>query len=341
MKLSRAGMARWCSFAWVSALPRRNQTMLSSTRGSSSMYRVSSCAAPAQSLRRKAALPRSRAPCAILAFMPTARSSSALASRREMSCRARWSAWSMASVCPGPSFSDPSRSYARAAFSLASRRELSPRRNVSTSCVSCFTLPSFAAASSLAPRISLRAKVKAPRVAMAAKRKYAATLVIMCRFSKSSCLRPICLSSACRFFRRLSVLMTRLRASITSLRSREMSPSWPAGSGWDTLRGELVSSLILICLGKAWVGPEHPMERTFVHLSCCGADDLPAGRLPLVVRLQEMEHQPEGEQVSAHRQLPLALRVDLRVGERVSVLEHHREGSCHLETDAQPEICRG
>src|SRR3981189_1710109 len=135
--------------------------------------------------------------------------------------------------------------------------------------------------------------------------------------------------------------MTRLRASITSLRSREMSPSWPAGSGWDTLRGELVSSLILICLGNAWVGPEHPMERTLRHLSCWGAGDLPAGRLPLVVRLQEMEHQPKGKQVSAYRQLPLALRVDLGVGQGVPVLEHHRDGSCHLEPETEREVCRG
>src|SRR3979409_2505694 len=111
--------------------------------------------------------------------------------------------------------------------------------------------------------------------------------------------------------------MTRLRASIPFLPSRALPRACPAGSGWDTLRGELVSSLILICLGNAWVGPEHPMERTFVHLSCWGAGDLPAGRLPLIVRFQEMEHQAKGKQVSAHRQLPLALRVDLGVGQGV------------------------
>src|SRR5712691_7719274 len=336
MKFSRAGMARWCSFAWVSALPRRNQTMLSSTRGSSSMYRVSSCAAPAQSLRRKAALPRSRAPCAILAFMPTARSSSALASRREMSCRSRWRAWSIASVCPGPSFSEPSRSYARAAFSLASRREASPRRKVSTSCVSCFTLPSFAAASSRAPRISLRAKVKAPRVAIAAKRMYAATLVAMCRFSNCSCLRPMCLSSACRF-------LTRLRDSITSRRRSERSRSpadWCSTTG-GTERGAVISSLIGIPwlallkgttaggLGSIPQGARFPASFSIGRLAGRRWDNRRmarspsrSGRVSFVLGGEEVEDDPGGEQVAAHVDRVRGAGVGGRGRDAVALLDH-------------------
>src|SRR6267143_4706535 len=356
MKLSRAGMARWCSFAWVSALPRRNQTMLSSTRGSSSMYRVSSCATPAQSFRRKAALPRSRAPCAILAFMPTARSSSALASRREMSCRSRWSAWSMASVCPGPSFSDPSRSYARAAFSLASRRELSPRRNVSTSCVSCFTLPSFAAASSRAPRISLRAKVKAPRVAMAANRMYAATLVIMCRFSNCSCLRPICLSSACRFLSRLSVLITRLRDSITSRRRSERSRSpedWCSTTG-GTERGAVISSLIGIpwlALLKRDDGRSGSIPQGARFPASFSIGRLPGpqvghrrqarspsggGRVPFVLGREEVEDDPGAEQVAAHVDRGGTGRVGGGGGDAVAILDHATD----VVGDPEPEAER-
>src|SRR5216683_2180581 len=312
MKFSRAGMARWCSFAWVSALPRRNHTMLSSTRGSSSMYRVSSCAAPVQSLRRKAALPRSRAPCAIFAFMPTARSSSALASRREMSCRSRWRAWSIASVCPGPSFSEPSRSYARAAFSRA-------------------------------PRISLRAKVKAPRVAMAAKRMYAATLVAMCRFSNCSCLRPICLSSACRFLSRLSVLITRLRDSITSRRRSERSRSpadWCSTTG-GTERGAVISSLI----GIPWLallkgttaggsgsipqGARFPASFSIGRLAGRRWDNRRmarspsrSGRVSFVLGREEVEDDPGGEQVAAHVDRVRGAGVGGRGRDAVAVLDH-------------------
>src|SRR3954451_20135759 len=74
-------------------------------------------------------------------------------------------------------------------------------------------------------------------------------LVIQCRLSNISCLRPICLSSACRFLSRLSVLMTRLRASTTSLRSSAKGPaSEPASLEGTTFkgRGGVISSLICI-----------------------------------------------------------------------------------------------
>src|SRR4051812_42520799 len=74
-------------------------------------------------------------------------------------------------------------------------------------------------------------------------------LVIQCRLSNISCLRPICLSSACRFLSRLSVLMTRLRASTTSLRSSARGPaSEPASLEGTTFkgRGGVISSLICI-----------------------------------------------------------------------------------------------
>ncbi|EAU65759.1 hypothetical protein STIAU_6724, partial [Stigmatella aurantiaca DW4/3-1] len=48
---------------------------------------------------------------------------------------------------------------------------------------------------------------------------------IHCRFWKSSWRLPTAFTSACRFFSKLSVLMTRLRASITSLRISDSSLS--------------------------------------------------------------------------------------------------------------------
>src|SRR5437762_1011022 len=145
----------------------------------------------------------------------------------------------------------------------------------------------------------------APTPARRAKAMYAVTLVIQCRFSCSSCARPICLSSACRFLSRLSVLMIRLRASTTSLRNA--ASSLVAAGGSDTgevpILGVLDSSFICIMLRERVEPARASHEREFGASFSSARPPLGRVRVPFVVRFEEMEHQAQGKQVSAHVQL--------------------------------------
>src|SRR3954470_14853344 len=124
--------------------------------------------------------------------------------------------------------------------------------------------------------------------------RYATMLVIQCRLSNISCLRPICLSSACRFLSRLSFLMMRFRASTTSLRRSPIPPP-PSVTGLldgvmltgFTGRGGVISSLICIpsapgAGGFKWDlarngrrARNHPMVQFFLHVTV----DTPGGAL--------------------------------------------------------------
>src|SRR5262249_5531782 len=88
--------------------------------------------------------------------------------------------------------------------------------------------PSLADDSCRTAWISLRAYMYEPSVVSTVKMTNAVALVRKWRRSNCSCLRLVSFNSACRFLSRLSLLMTRLRASITSLRSSVSSRSTPS-----------------------------------------------------------------------------------------------------------------
>src|SRR5437868_8944474 len=184
----------------------------------------------------------------------------------------------------------------------------------------------------------------APTPARRAKAMYAVTLVIQWRFSCSSCLRPICLSSACRFLSRLSVLMMRLRVSITSLRSCTMSAvSCEAAGGSEAgLRGLLVSSGILIMLpertGRARASHAPRFQASFSGRAWERPVSM-SGRMALFLGLEKVEHQPQGEQVSAHIQVLLAVAgVHLRARQGVAVLDHQGGGASELPAHAERQV---
>src|SRR5689334_5539477 len=164
------------------------------------------------------------------------------------------------------------------------------------------------------------------------------------------------LTSAWRFLSRLSVLMTRFRASMTSLRRAASSPSeaLSTGGGAAEIRAVLVSSLIVIMLrstlGKGKSIPRGEFSCTFFGRPGAGssrADVAPGAcphgpaallrplRLAFLVGLEEVEHQPQRKEVAAGVDRLPALRVHLGAGEQVAILDHQRDRTAELH--AQPE----
>src|SRR5258708_4693581 len=183
----------------------------------------------------------------------------------------------------------------------------------------------------------------AATAAISAKTMYAVTLVIQCRFSCSSCLSPSFFTSACRFLSRLSVLMIRLRASITSLRSEAISlvpdtgAAASAGGGVDIL-GAFVSSLMWIMLReRPWTAEASHVRRIVASARRPARPQASAvRRMALLLRLEEMEHQAQRDQVPTHVEGPRAVaRVHRRAGDRVPLLEHRGDRPAQLP--AQPE----
>src|SRR5713226_6616103 len=140
----------------------------------------------------------------------------------------------------------------------------------------------------------------APTPASTAKATYAVTLVIQWRFSCSSCLRPICFSSACRFLSRLSVLMIRLRASSTSLRRRFMSPASCDSARGGTDLDVLVSSAICLMLHQRAGSPRASHGAQIDASFSSTGRSVRVWRVALFLGLQEMDHQPQREEVAAH-----------------------------------------
>src|SRR5437867_300593 len=62
------------------------------------------------------------------------------------------------------------------------------------------------------------------------------------------------------------------------------------------------------------------------------------GRLSFVIRLEEMEHQADREQVAADVEALLALGVDLRAGQRVPFLDHRCERAGDLQAQSEGDV---
>src|SRR6202171_72970 len=187
----------------------------------------------------------------------------------------------------------------------------------------------------------------APTPASTAKATYAVTLVIQCRFSCSSCCRPINLSSAWRFLSRLSVLMMRLRASMTSLRSWAISPVWDemesarSEGGVDIL--EVLGSSLICIIPRQRLAARRASHAERFHASVFRANERGLGRLrvPFVVGLEEMEHQPQREQVASDVAPLLALRIARRAADDDPILDAHPHQRRQPQPQAERQVAAG